>query len=1002
MAEALRLLREREAATREILQVICDSRSDEKPVFDAILRNAGRLCDAPLALLLLLDGSRSKLELVAHSGTRSGFVDVLQKSPLPLDASLSEIARSVVEESVIHLPDIREGRLYRDGQLHRVQAVEVEGIRTLLIVPLLGEGRSIGAIALYRREVSPFEETEIELLQTFAVQAVIAIENVRQNKELELRNRDLSEALDRQRATGEVLNVISRSQSDALPVFEAIARSSALLCGARLAVVLTLKNGLLQFSAEFGLTNEAVDAQRRAFPMKPDQGTVAGRAVLNRSLAQIADVKTDADYRLGDLADLMGIRSVIAVPMLHDGEPLGTITVLRADVGYLPERQIEMLETFADQAVIAIENSRLFTELEERNDDLTEALERQTATSKVLGVISRSTLDLQPVLDTIVETAAHLCHAEWAVIHRLGDDGAYHLAADARGGEAMLRYLAQNPVTPGRGKIIGRTVLEAKIVHVEDVLEDPEYEWSDAQQKGGYRTVLGVPLLREGVVIGVIALARNEVKPLTESEIDLVATFADQAVIAIENARLLSELRTSLEQQTATSNVLTAISRSTFDLPTVLTTLVEAAARLCEADHGTIAREQSGAFRRVASHGYSAQFDENVINLPVELGRGSATGRALSEGQIVHIPDVEEDSEYTFTSAKNLGGFRTVLAVPLLREGTAIGILALSRKAPRPFNEKQIDLVKTFADQAAIAIENVRLFERAEARARELAESLDELRVAQDRLVQTEKLASLGQLTAGIAHEIKNPLNFVTNFASLSTELVDELEEGLSALSLPDDEREDIDDIARLLRTNLEKIQEHGYRADSIVKNMLQHARQGTGERRLVKINALVEESLNLAFHGARAERPGFEITLNRSFDDAAGEVDLYPQEITRVLLNLLSNSFYATSQRKDAETGVDYEPTVSVTTRGDGDMVEITIHDNGTGIPPDVKARLFSPFFTTKPAGAGTGLGLSISHDIIAKQHAGGIEVETQPGEFTEFRIQLPRAMANPAAPPP
>ena len=369
----------------------------------------------------------------------------------------------------------------------------------------------------------------------------------------------------------------------------------------------------------------------------------------------------------------------------------------------------------------------------------------------------------------------------------------------------------------------------------------------------------------------------------------------------------------------------------------------------------------------------------------------------LLEGKVVHIPDVRADPEYTFVEAQKRGDFRTVLSVPMLREGTTIGILALTRRVVRPFTDKQIELVTTFADQAAIAIENVRLFESVEARTRELAASLENLRTTQDRLVQTQKLASLGQLTAGIAHEIKNPLNFVNNFSAVSVELIDELRQALTGAHLDSKLRAEISEIADTLQGNLDKVVQHGKRADAIVKNMLLHSREGSGEHRPVDINALVEESLNLAYHGARAEKQGFNITLERSFDPAAGEADVFPQDITRVLLNLISNGFYAATKRSAETNGGDYEPTLVAATKNLGDRVEIRIRDNGTGIPADVKEKMFNPFFTTKPAGEGTGLGLSISHDIIVKQHGGSIEVETQPGEFTEIKIVLPRAGALP-----
>jgi two-component system, NtrC family, sensor kinase len=443
------------------------------------------------------------------------------------------------------------------------------------------------------------------------------------------------------------------------------------------------------------------------------------------------------------------------------------------------------------------------------------------------------------------------------------------------------------------------------------------------------------------------------------------------------------------------ADVLKVISRSAFDLRTVLQTLVESAARLCGADQGTITREVDGTFYRAASRGLSAEFTERVRDLPVQFDRGSAVGRALVDGKVVHIPDIREDADYTFSAGLKLGGFRTTVAVPMLREGVAIGVLALGRKEVRPFTDKQIELVTTFADQAAIAIENVRLFEHVEARTRDLAASLEDLRTTQDRLVQTQKLASLGQLTAGIAHEIKNPLNFVNNFSGVSVELIDELRQALAGANLDSKLRAEVSEIADTLQGNLDKVVQHGKRADAIVKNMLLHSREGSGEHRVVDINMLVEESLNLAYHGARAEKQGFNITMERSLDPAAGQADVFPQDLTRVLLNLISNGFYAATKRRADADGDGYEPTLVASTRSLGDRVEIRVRDNGTGIPPDVKEKMFNPFFTTKPAGEGTGLGLSICHDIIVKQHGGSIEVDTQPGEFTEIRVILPRVAA-------
>jgi signal transduction histidine kinase len=461
------------------------------------------------------------------------------------------------------------------------------------------------------------------------------------------------------------------------------------------------------------------------------------------------------------------------------------------------------------------------------------------------------------------------------------------------------------------------------------------------------------------------------------------------------------ELTESLEQQTATSEVLRVISSSPGDLEPVFRAMLENATRICQAKFGVLSLREGAALRVVAMHNAPPAYAELRRREPTwiptgQMGRIAA--QAATTKQAIQVPDLAAygtDDPLIRDFARTTGA-RSLILVPLLKEGELIGTSAIYRQEVRPFTDKQVELLTNFAAQAVIAIENARLLSELHQRTADLTKSLDELRTAQDRLVQTEKLASLGQLTAGIAHEIKNPLNFVNNFSSVSVELIDELGEILGGVATDEKTREDIADLADTLRGNLEKIVQHGKRADSIVKNMLLHSREGSGEHRPVDINAIVEESLNLAYHGARAEKQGFNITLERSFDPAAGEVDLFPQEITRVLLNLISNGFYAATKRKAQPGSEGFEPVLAATTKNLGDHVEIRIRDNGTGIPPDVKAKMFNPFFTTKPAGEGTGLGLSISHDIIVKQHSGSISVETEPDQFTEFKIVLPRSAAT------
>jgi signal transduction histidine kinase/HAMP domain-containing protein len=811
---------------------------------------------------------------------------------------------------------------------------------------------------------------------------------------VEVRTQELTESLEQQTATSEVLQVISSSPGELQPVFKVILENATRICEAKYGNLYLFSEGAFQLVASSATL--ALDRLREP-PIQPAPGTGLGRMLQARAAVQIADVLTDQEYPLNHplrrAAEQEGMRTLLCVPMIKEDALIGAISIFRQEVRPFADKQVQLVGNFAAQAVIAIENTRLLTELRE-------SLEQQTATSDVLQVISRSSGELDRVFQAMLENAVRICDAAFGIIYRW-DGESFSLLATHKTPPAFAEARRRSPLRPRPETLLARMIASKTIIHLADAVVDPRYaEQRDpavaaAVEIGGVRSALLVPMLKENELVGSFTVYRQEPRPFTDKQIELVQNFANQAVIAIENVRLLSELRESLQQQTATADVLKVISRSTFDLQTVLQTLVESAARFCNADKAHIIREKDGVFYTAEAYGYSREFLDYVKNIPIKAERGSASGRALIEGRVVHITDAAADPEYTLVEARRLGDYRTILCVPMLREGVPIGLLVLTRSQVQAFTDKQIELVTTFADQAAIAIENVRLFESVEVRTRELAKSLEDLRTAQDRLVQTEKLASLGHLTAGIAHEIKNPLNFVNNFSGVSAELLDELHEALGRVKADDKTRAEITELANTLRDNLNKIVQHGRRADSIVKNMLLHSREGSGEHRPVDINALVNEAINLAYHGARAEKQGFNITLERSLDPAAGQVDCFPQEITRVLLNLISNGFYAATKRKAQPNNGSYEPTLTAATRNLGDRVVITIRDNGTGIPPEVKDKLFNPFFTTKPAGEGTGLGLSISHDIIVKQHAGSIEVDTQPGEFTEVRIILPRAAA-------
>jgi PAS domain S-box-containing protein len=1100
---------EYQTATSEVLKVISGSAFDLTPVLESVVTTAVRLCRADQATIYRLQDGEYRWA-AAHS--LSPEYEKIEREVRIRPGTGTLIGRVALNRGTIQIADCQT-----DPGYEVKEDAKVGGIHTLLGVPLLREGSPIGAIGLARRRIEPYAEKEIELVRTFADQAVIAIENARLITETR-------EALEQQTATAEILQVINSSPGDLAPVFDALLERAMRLCEAALGVLFRYDGLSLHLAASRGAAAEAMDSFRQ---WVPDAGSSMEEVVRGAAVVHVADVIDTDAYRSGvdsrrKLVALTGARTALWVALRKDDVLLGVMVIYRREVRPFSEKQIALLQNFAAQAVIAMENARLLGELQQRTDDLQESLEYQTATSDVLKVISRSTFDLQPVLDTLIKTAARLCDGPIAALAVRKGEGYAYVATTGVTAELDV-VLRSRTFVPGRGSIVPRVLLERDVVHIIDVKADPEYNFAEVVSLG-VQTLLGVPMLRQGEVIGVITVTRDRVEPFTERQIELVRTFADQAVIAIENTRLLTETREALEQQTATAEILQVINSSPGDLAPVFDAVLEKAHSLCGAAFGGLVVRDGDRFHAVALRGLPEAFAD-FVRRGFEAVPGNPVSMLMRGESLIHVPDATEilrqiPDDPLVRAAVEYGGVRTLLMVPLRKDTTLLGYITAYRQEPRPFADKQIALLQNFAAQAVIAMDNARLLDEIRKRQAELRVTFDnmgdgvamfdsdmrlaawnmnfqkildlpddfvaqrptlaeyfqymevrgeygsagpvleaeirrgvviadhesrfertrpdgrvievrrnavpgggsvlifsdvterkraeeaihaardaaetalrELKTAQANLVQAEKMASLGQLTAGIAHEIKNPLNFVNNFAGLSVELLDELKETAAPAlaTLDDDARAEIDETVEMLTSNLEKIGEHGRRADGIVRSMLEHSRGASGERRSVDLNALIEEALNLAYHGARAQDQNFNISLEREFGAAMAPIELVPQDMTRVFLNLFGNGFYAATKRK-AATDRAFRPLLTVTTRELGDAIEVKVRDNGTGIPPEIREKLFQPFFTTKPTGEGTGLGLSISYDIVTQQHGGTIAVDSEVGKFTEFTVRLPR----------